>query len=58
MFPFNEHGIDIPLCITLSLQNRLFSLRLNSENTDDLPLLRVSYEDPGELTAKNWEGKK
>lgn len=53
MFLFNEHGVDIPLCITFSLQNRLFSLRLNSENTDDLPLLRVSTGDPSELTAKN-----
>jgi len=50
-----EHGVNnIPLCITSSLQKGLFSLRLNSENTDDLPLLRVSIGDPSELTIKNW----
>lgn len=53
MFSFIEQDVDIPLCITSSLQNRLFSLRLKSENTDDLPLLRVSIGDPSELTAKN-----
>ena len=46
--------MHIPLCITFSLQNLLFSLRLNKENTDDLPVLRVPMGDPYDLPARNW----
>lgn len=49
---FNEgkHAV-IPPRITASLQNLLFSLRLNKEKTDDLLLFPEG--DPADVIAKN-----
>lgn len=40
--------------MTASLQNLLFSLRLNKEKTDELPLLRVPTGDPSNEAGNNW----
>lgn len=52
MFNKREQAV-LPPRMTASLQNLLFSLRLNKEKTDDLLLLPVPEGDPADAEAKN-----
>lgn len=48
----------LPPRITDSLQNLLFPLRLNNENTENFPLLRASHGAAPASATNNWKNER